>query len=426
MTHRLPRIVLAGVVAIAAASIPGMARPAPAAAAGPSPAEPMIVHLAAGKHTGYTFDMATGAVTGTKTATLSKASRAYATDRATIPGRGIHLFISNSSWAGYWMRESVVAHINGPVAEQTFDPPRTIRIPAGNVLGVKFDSAWDLGSARLPAFSTASSALASGSAVIDGTLYYRMLDGPLAGTWVASWGFQLAKPLRCHTGPRAGGGAATWSQLSGAGAEVALTLDLGGRTDPALAIAKRLLLNGVCTTIFPTGDAAVTAAGNAVVEFMDNFPAAFEFGNHTKDHCNFVSGGGDTGCPAGHASTSFVQSQLNSAGSTIQSITGQNAKPYWRPPYGSHDASVRSAAAAIGYTKTVMWHIDTIDWLAQADGGPSAAQIIAKVVGGAGNGSIVLMHLGGWNTYGALPGMIHGLRGRGFSLTSVSDLADGQ
>jgi hypothetical protein len=36
------------------------------------------------------------------------------------------------------------------------------------------------------------------------------------------------------------------------------------------------------------------------------------------------------------------------------------------------------------------------------------------------------MHLGGWNTHAALPGMINGLRGRGFAATTLSDLADGQ
>jgi hypothetical protein len=35
------------------------------------------------------------------------------------------------------------------------------------------------------------------------------------------------------------------------------------------------------------------------------------------------------------------------------------------------------------------------------------------------------MHLGGWNTYAALPSMVNGLRGRGLVPTSVSDLAGG-
>jgi hypothetical protein len=35
------------------------------------------------------------------------------------------------------------------------------------------------------------------------------------------------------------------------------------------------------------------------------------------------------------------------------------------------------------------------------------------------------MHLGGWNTLDALPGMVNGLRVRGMSPTTISDLVDG-
>jgi hypothetical protein len=74
-----------------------------------------------------------------------------------------------------------------------------------------------------------------------------------------------------------------------------------------------------------------------------------------------------------------------------------------------------------------MWDIDTIDWRPPppTDTGPTTVQIVSKVVSNATNGSIVLMHLGGWNTYASLPSMVHGLRGRGLTPTSLSDLADG-
>jgi peptidoglycan/xylan/chitin deacetylase (PgdA/CDA1 family) len=69
-----------------------------------------------------------------------------------------------------------------------------------------------------------------------------------------------------------------------------------------------------------------------------------------------------------------------------------------------------------------MWDVDTIDWKPIADGGPTAQQIATKVVGNAGDGSIVLMHLGGYETLNALEIMIPALRDRGFLLTSLSDL----
>ncbi|MGZ6300465.1 MAG: hypothetical protein ACXWMN_08255, partial [Candidatus Limnocylindria bacterium] len=67
------------------------------------------------------------------------------------------------------------------------------------------------------------------------------------------------------------------------------------------------------------------------------------------------------------------------------------------------------------------WDIDTIDWKPIADGGPTAQQIATKVVSNARDGSIVLMHLGGYETHDALKVMIPALRDRGFLLTSLSD-----
>ena len=53
---------------------------------------------------------------------------------------------------------------------------------------------------------------------------------------------------------------------------------------------------------------------------------------------------------------------------------------------------------------------------------PTAEQIASSVVTSAGSGSIILMHLGGYETLDALEIMVPALRERGLLLTSVSDL----
>ena len=153
-------------------------------------------------------------------------------------------------------------------------------------------------------------------------------------------------------------------------------------------------------------------------------PELFEVGNHTQHHCNLRDGGGDTGCPKTRPSASFVRQELTTAGTTIKALTGQSPAPYWRPPYGAYDSGVTSAAASVGYTKTVMWAIDTIDWrpVANDPPGPTAYQIAVKVRANAAPGAIVLMHLGGYNTLDALPYTLAGLRGSGYRVTSLSDL----
>jgi peptidoglycan/xylan/chitin deacetylase (PgdA/CDA1 family) len=206
-------------------------------------------------------------------------------------------------------------------------------------------------------------------------------------------------------------------------ARVALTFDMGGRLTPALAIMERLIVDRVCATIFPTGDAAVTATGAAVLDLVRAHPELFEVGNHTRDHCN-LRDGGPSGCPTTPPTATFIGAQLSTAETIIVERSGRTTKPYWRPPYGAYDTRVRTAATAAGYPTTVMWHVDTIDWRPISDGGPSASAIAAKVVTGAGRGSIVLMHLGGYHTLDALPSMVLRLRAGGLAPSAISDILD--
>ena len=427
MRHIPIRTALAILLALGAIGFPASPGTSPVAAAFPSTSAPMLVRFEAGTHTGYRFDTATGTILAQRAATLARASSAHTTERRVIPGRGVQLRISDGIWAGYWIRESIAAHVAGVVGPTSYSAPRRLSFPAGQVIGYRFDASWQLTSATVIGLARSSSADGTMSAAINGTVYHRILNGGLADTWVPASSSTSVRGLACQTGAKATGPAAVFTRLPGAAGEVSLTFDLGGRTDPAMAIAKRLLLYGVCTTVFPTGDAAQSAPGSAVLEFMDDYPAIFEFGNHTKDHCDLVNGGGDTGCPSTRPSAAFVGTQLTSAATIIQSVTGRSPIPYWRPPYGAHDTAVRSAASAVGYTKTVMWDIDTIDWRPPppADNGPTTVQIVDKVVSRAAGGSVVLLHLGGWNTYAALPSMVQGLRGRGLAPTSISDLANG-
>ena len=52
----------------------------------------------------------------------------------------------------------------------------------------------------------------------------------------------------------------------------------------------------------------------------------------------------------------------------------------------------------------------------------TTAEIAAKVVKGAVPGAVVLLHLGGWHTYDALPSMVLRLRSAGLQPTTLTDL----
>jgi peptidoglycan/xylan/chitin deacetylase (PgdA/CDA1 family) len=231
----------------------------------------------------------------------------------------------------------------------------------------------------------------------------------------------------CTAGNRVPAGSAqTFRTIPNAGPGVALTFDMGGRMDPAVDIMNFLVANDVCATIFATGIMSNTAQGRQVMAIIRGHPGLFEIANHTMYHCDLARGGGGSPttapCAGGPFSADRVRRELTEAEVILRGGTGQNPQPYWRPPYGSITDAVITAAASAGYTKTFMWDIDTIDWKPVADGGPTAEQIAARVIGSSVNGSNVLFHLGGYETLDSLRLIVPGLRDRGFKLTSLSDL----
>jgi peptidoglycan/xylan/chitin deacetylase (PgdA/CDA1 family) len=232
----------------------------------------------------------------------------------------------------------------------------------------------------------------------------------------------------CTAGNRVAAGAIqTFSTIPNAGARVALTFDMGGRMDPAVDIMNFLVANRVCATIFATGVMAQTPQGEQVMAIIRDHPELFEIANHTMYHCDLARGGG--GSPTtgpcqtgGPPSADFIRRELGDAEAILEAGTGQDPQPYWRPPYGSVNQAVIDAAASVGYTKTFMWDIDTIDWKPISQGGPTAEQIATKVIGNSVNGSNVLFHLGGYETLDALGLIVPALRDRGFVVTSLSDM----
>ena len=82
-----------------------------------------------------------------------------------------------------------------------------------------------------------------------------------------------------------------------------------------------------------------------------------------------------------------MKSQLDRTENYIRTLTGKTTKPYFRPPYGAYNTTVLVTVGSLGYTKTIKWNIDTIDW-----DGRSTYRIVSKVLNNIVPGSIVLMH----------------------------------
>lgn len=199
-------------------------------------------------------------------------------------------------------------------------------------------------------------------------------------------------------GPRGGNG-------------VALTFDMDGRLDPALDIVDWLIANQVEATVFPTGQAATTDVGRSVLARIGTRPGLFSIGNGTWDGADM------TKLPA-----SAVGTELQDTEAAVSSLAGRSTKPFYRPPSGTQDAATRRIAGSLGWAYTVLWDVDTVDWMPISEGGPTADDLVARVLSRARGGSIVLLHLGGYETLAALPRIVAGLRAAGLHPVTLERL----
>jgi peptidoglycan-N-acetylglucosamine deacetylase len=145
--------------------------------------------------------------------------------------------------------------------------------------------------------------------------------------------------------------------------------------------------------------------------------------NHTWDHPSFT--GEYTGSMI-HAQTppltaEQIIDQVERTDQLVQEQVGVEMRPYIRPPYGDYDDATLAALADAGYSVNVMWTVDTLGWYARP-----VAEVQQRALDAAQPGANILMHVGHGSTDGAaLPGIIDGLRERGYSFATVHDFVEG-
>ena len=154
---------------------------------------PAALVFKVGTHTGYQFS-SSGAVTATKSASLSRDSGANTSTRSTIANQSGNWFlVTNGIWAGYWLRESSMLFLAPPPPTSTATLPNATYSPAvslvfkmGTHTGYKFNSSGALTATKsytLPKDSGASTSKRTTIANQSGSWYY-VTNGVWAGYWL--------------------------------------------------------------------------------------------------------------------------------------------------------------------------------------------------------------------------------------------------
>ena len=114
-------------------------------------------------------------------------------------------------------------------------------------------------------------------------------------------------------------------------------------------------------------------------------------------------------------SASTIRSQLTRTNKAIKDITGLDVRVL-RPPYGAVNKNVRSACKDNGMV-IATWNIDTLDWKSR-----NTNKVYKKIMNGAKNGNIILMHDLYATTAAAVEKAVPLLVEKGFQLVTVSEL----
>lgn len=185
---------------------------------------------------------------------------------------------------------------------------------------------------------------------------------------------------------------------------VALTFDDGSDGTNIDSILSVLSKHNVKATFFLTG----SGASNHQQKITNITNQGHDIGNHSYSHPYFTK-----------ISPTETKSQLQRTENIIRETTGKSTKPLFRPPYGDYNSTVLQRVGDAGYTHTIMWTIDTIDWT-----GNSANAIVQRVLTGITPGSIILMHTGAGatGTLSALPTVITRLKAMGYRFVTVSQM----
>jgi peptidoglycan/xylan/chitin deacetylase (PgdA/CDA1 family) len=132
-----------------------------------------------------------------------------------------------------------------------------------------------------------------------------------------------------------------------------------------------------------------------------------QLANHTSSHPYLTQ-----------LSAAQIQKELMRAHNFIEKEYEVDARPYFRPPYGSISRRVIEAAAEVGYTKPVLW----TKTLGDANKNSSLERISQLADSGFEGQAIVLSHANGMLVTRAFPHIMKQIESKDLKLLTVADV----
>jgi len=180
---------------------------------------------------------------------------------------------------------------------------------------------------------------------------------------------------------------------------LSLTYDAGSEAAGASSLLDILRKHSIKATFFLTG------------MWAEKFPClakritadGHEIGNHSYSHPDFTK-----------LTPAAMAKELKGAEEAISKITGKDCRPLFRPPFGAWNEEVLKAAGDAGYSRSIYWSLDTVDWQQ-----PAPETIAKRILEKAESNDIVLMHLNHLDSALASDMVIPKLKKAGFELVEI-------
>jgi peptidoglycan/xylan/chitin deacetylase (PgdA/CDA1 family) len=183
------------------------------------------------------------------------------------------------------------------------------------------------------------------------------------------------------------------TRVPGEGNRIVLTVDDGVSTPVVAAFAQFAQDSGTRLTFFVNGANPSWAVNAPALRPMAD-SGQVQMANHTWSHPNLSRMG-----------LSAVDDQIRRNADFLRNTYGADGTPFFRPPFGAHNAGIDRVAADQGYTSITMWSGDVGDSAPESE-----TSLVARATKSFQPGQIVLMHANLppiTHCYGQLLDLIH-------------------